>query len=181
MIPATKIKATPEEYLAMDRDAERKSEYHDGEMFPVVSATKAHSKLCVNLSGILWQSTQDSGSCEVLSFMRVRVLPTKYVYADLAMVCGEAQTTDEGQETLVNPAVIFEILSPSTADYDQGGKFNLCKKLDSFREYVLLSQEEVSVEVRREKDAGFWTMETFSGLDELLRSNSSRAVLSRLS
>ena len=81
--------------------------------------------------------------------IRVRVSPKKYLYPDLLVYCGEPQLTDEVEDTITNPKVIVEVLSPSTANYDQGGKFRLYQQLPSFEEYVLVSQDTPRVEVSR--------------------------------
>jgi Uma2 family endonuclease len=156
-----------EEYLALDRAAEVPSEYHDGEMFPMVAVSLQHSGLSANLSRRLGERL-DGTPCRVwASPLRVRVAPTKFVIPDITVTCGSPTLTDEHQDTLTNPKVIVEILSPSTADYDYGSKFALYRRLESFEEYVLVAQDEPRIEVIRKTDDARWVITTYEGLDKL--------------
>ena len=156
---------TVEEYLAYDRAAEVKSEYHDGELFPSsVSMSVRHSRISANVIASLITLLR-STSCRVYTPTRVRVNARKYFYPDVFVVCGQVQLTDETQDTITNPKVIFEILSPSTADYDLGGKFQLYRSLPSFEEYVALSQDDPQVHVFRRTPNDVWTLTTYDGLE----------------
>ena len=162
-VPVTKLSV--EEYLAIDRAAEIPSEYHDGEMFPWVTVSVEHSRLQSNLVRRLAERL-DNLPCQVLdSPLRVRTSATKFVIPDITVVCGKPALTDEHQDTLTNPKVIVEILSPSTADYDYGGKFILYRQLESFEEYVLVAQDQPRVEVFRKASDKHWTITTYEGLD----------------
>jgi Uma2 family endonuclease len=109
-----------EEYLAIDRAAEIPSEYHDGEMFPIEAVSWEYSLISVNIGRVLAERL-DKTPCRVAGGpLRVRATPTRFVLPDLMVVCGKPVLTDEHQDTLTNPKVIVEILSPSTADYDYG-------------------------------------------------------------
>lgn len=100
--------------------------------------------------------------------MRIRVGPTRFVYPDLLVVCGEPALTDEHHDTVTNPKVIVEILSQSTEDYDYGSKFTLYRGLPSFEEYLLVSQTEHRIEVFRRMPDSRWILSTFEGLDASL-------------
>jgi Uma2 family endonuclease len=118
-------KLSVEEYLALDRVAEVPCEYHDGELFPVMAVTIEHGRITANTICRLSERL-DGKPCRVVnSPVRVRVSPTKFVYPEILVVCGKMDVTDETQDTLTNPKVIVEVLSPSTAGYDYGGKFAL--------------------------------------------------------
>lgn len=159
---------TPEQYLALDRAAELKSEYHDGEMFPFIAVSRAHAKIAFHL-GMALENRLDGGACEfLLAPFRVRVTPTKFLYPDVIVTCGGAILTDEEQDTLTNPKVIFEVLSPSTANYDSSEKFYLYCKLPSFEEYCLVSQDQYRIETRRKQPDGSWILRVITGLDALL-------------
>ncbi len=156
-------KLSVEEYLAIDRLAELKSEYHDGEMFPINAVSWEHAIIAVNLAALLHGALR-GGTCRTaISPIRVRVSPTQFVYPDLAVVCNEPAFTDEKVDTITNPKVVVEILSPSTADYDYGGKFQLYRRLESFEEYVLVFQKEPRVEVFRKAPDGRWVLTTYEG------------------
>jgi Uma2 family endonuclease len=165
-LPAAKLSV--EEYLALDRAAEVPSEYHDGEMFPIESVSVAHARLSIKVGGCLDRQLHGA-ACTVLgSALRVRVSPTRFVIPDLMVFCGKPALTDEHHDTITNPRVIIEILSPSTADYDYGKKFILYRGLPSFEEYVLVSQDQARVETYRKTDAERWVLSTYKGLDSVV-------------
>ena len=163
--PVTKVSV--EEYLALDRAAEVKSEYHDGEMFPMESASWIHSIIGFKIGAWLIRELHKTPCNVAGSSLRVRVSPTKYVLPDIVVVCGKPALTDEVQDTLTNPKVIIEILSPSTMDYDFGEKFRLYRRLPSFEEYVLVSQDRARVETYRKTADKRWVLTIFEGLDSV--------------
>ena len=138
---------TPEEYLALERSAEVRSEYVDGQIVAMTGASHAHNRLSVNLTVAIAPRLRGS-PCEVFaSDMRVKVADTGlYTYPDIVVVCGEPEFEDAHVDTLLNPAVIVEILSPSTEAYDRGEKFARYRRLQSLRAYILVSQVRVRVE-----------------------------------
>ena len=161
--PRTKFSV--EEYLELDEAAEHKSEYHNGELFPMVDASFNHAVLGATISAAF--STRLRGStCLGLQAPRVRASSTQYVYPDFAVVCGKPQFATGHGETVENPKVIVEILSPSTADFDHGGKFELYRNLQSFEEYLLVSQDEPRVKIFRKQSPTLWSMNIVRGLDE---------------
>ena len=138
---------TPEEYLAIERRAEYKSEYFNGEMFAMAGASERHVLIVTNL--VIELGGQLRGRpCTVYSTdLRVQVSPTGlYTYPDVVVVCGQARFADDQKDTLLNPTLIIEVLSDSTKDYDRGGKFQHYRTLASLTEYVLVSQETCHVE-----------------------------------
>jgi Uma2 family endonuclease len=162
-------KLSVEEYLAADRVAERRSEYHDGEMFPVIAASWAYGRVAVNAAHRFSERLRGSVCRVANSTVRIRVSPTKFVYPDLVVVCGNPVFTDEVEDTIINPKVIVEILSPSTADYDYGGKFALYRRLPSFEEYLLIAQDEPRIEVFRKTPDSHWLLSTYEGLESTVR------------
>ncbi len=164
MSAAPVAKLSVEEYLTLDRAAEVKSEYHEGEMFPLVAVTLSHALIGLHVAGSLDRQLAKTG-CQVVPGLRVRVSPTKFVVPDLLVYCGKPELTDEQQDTITNPRVIVEVLSPSTADYDYGGKFNLYRRLPSFEEYVLIAQDQARVETFRKTPGNEWLLHTYEGLD----------------
>jgi Uma2 family endonuclease len=154
---------TVEEYLAIDRLAELKSEYHDGVLYPICNVTVNHGRIVVNLVRRVAERLEGGPCFAAASPVRVRINPRKYVYPDLVVVCGEGAATDEVEDTLTNPKVIVEVLSPSTKDYDYGSKFELYRELLSFEEYLLVSQETWRVEVFRRMPDAHWLLSTYDG------------------
>ena len=143
---------TAAEYLALERKAEIRSEYIAGRMYAMSGGSRQHILIEVNLAREI--SSQLRGrDCETYSSnMRVKVSPTgMYTYPDITVMCGEANFDDGFVDTLVNPTVIIEVLSDSTEAYDRGEKFAQYRRLESLREYVLVSQKKMRVEhYRRE-------------------------------
>jgi Uma2 family endonuclease len=141
-----KVRITPQEYLALERKAEIKSEYFDGEMFAMSGATREHTKIVVNLITELNNQFADR-PCEVYALdLRTKVSPTGlYTYPDIAAICGEPEFEDAHMDTLTNPQLIIEVLSDSTESYDRGRKFAHYRTIDSLLEYVLVSQTECRI------------------------------------
>jgi len=138
---------TPEEYLALERKAEHKSEYFSGEIFAMSGASRQHNLIVANVVASLHGQLRNR-PCEVYaSDMRVKVSPTGlYTYPDVVAVCGAPRFDDEQKDTLLNPTVIIEVLSSSTEAYDRGDKFGHYRKLESLTEYILIAQEKIHVE-----------------------------------
>src|SRR5215210_5476791 len=116
-IPKTKL--TPEEYLEMERKAEFKSEYFNGEVFAMSGAKRNHKKITTNLSGLVWQHLKGKNCESYSNDMRVFVPKTGlYTYPDLVVACGELIFQDKVFDTLLNPVLLIEVLSESTESYD---------------------------------------------------------------
>jgi len=142
-----KARLTPEEYLAIERKAEYKSEYYAGEMYAMSGGSRQHDRITSNIIASLHAQLRNRPCSVYTSNMRVRVNPTGlYTYPDVSVVCGEELFIDEQVDTLLNPTVIIEVLSPSTEAYDRGDKFGHYRKLESLMEYVLIAQDKYHVE-----------------------------------
>lgn len=138
---------TPEQYLALERKAESKSEFYDGFIEAMAGASRAHGLISLNLASQLLQQLENR-PCEVYNGdMRVWVGPAnRYTYPDVVVVCGEPQFQDSDLDTLLNPTVIVEVLSPSTEQKDRGKKFTGYRGLSSLKDYILVDQDEVLVD-----------------------------------
>jgi Uma2 family endonuclease len=138
---------TPQEYLALERSAEIKSEYLDGQIYAMTGAGRQHNRIVINLVRELANRLRTRPCDLFANDMRVKVDPTGlYTYPDLAVVCGEPQFEDRELDTLLNPGVIIEVLSDSTEAYDRGRKFAHYRRLETLREYVLVAQTRMQVE-----------------------------------
>lgn len=156
---------TPDEYFALDRGAEFKSEYRDGRIVAMTGATIEDVTLAGNMHGEL-RARFRGGPCRALmSDMRVQVGEgRRYTYPDVTAVCGEPRFMDGTLDTLTNPVLIVEVLSPSTEAYDRGEKFLHYRTIESLQEYVLVAQDRVLVErFVRARDG--WNLWTFTDLD----------------
>jgi Uma2 family endonuclease len=163
---------TPEEYLALERKAEYKSELINGEIYAMSGASKEHNWITLNLASELRQKLKGK-PCDVFSAdMRVKVSPTgMYTYPDVVAVCGGSSFEDSEVDTLTNPTMITEVLSPSTEAYDRGEKFAHYRKMPSLQEYVLISQDKLRVEhyLRRGNE---WILTELSDPDDTLHLSS---------
>lgn len=164
MASTTAIAVSPAEYLQLERQANVKHEYRDGEIVEMPGSSRQHNLLGTNLIGLLYQKLRD-GDFEVYpSDMRVKVSEAGlYTYPDASVVAGEPEFEDAEVDTLLNPVVLFEILSPSTESYDRGEKFTNYQTIDSLQEYVLISQDRMSVDRYTRKNDHEWTFRTSNG------------------
>ena len=155
---------TPEQYLALERRAEFKSEYFDGEMYAMAGAGRVHNLLATRACAIVDNSFRDR-DCEVYgSDMRVCVFSATglYTYPDVSAVCGEPRFLDGELDTLLNPKVLMEVLSRSTETYDRVRKFQRYKAIESFVQYVLIASERVQVDLLTRDAAGRWNLASMS-------------------
>ena len=159
---------TPEEYLTWERKQSFKNEYHNGQIVAMSGASLAHNSLTVDITVQLSNQLME-GECQVFAGdMRVRTDPTaSYFYSDVIVVCGEACFEDDTFDTLLNPMVVIEVLSPSTAAFDRGEKFEHYKQLASLKEYILVSQDSVRVE-HYYRQRTLWNHNIFQRLEDTL-------------
>jgi Uma2 family endonuclease len=169
---------TPEQYLEIERKAEFKSEYLQGEMFAMAGGSLAHNRLVFNTIAAIAPQLR-AGSCQGLpSDMRVHIPATGlFTYPDVIVVCGQPQLLDGRNDTLLNPTLIIEVLSPSTEAYNRGRKFEHYRSLDSLREYLLVSSERVSVDLFTRQPDGKWLLASADRLDASLELESVGATL----
>ena len=169
MSTVQKKRYTPQEYLALERAAEFKSEYLRGEIFAMAGASRELSLIASNLIGEVGSQLRET-PCEVHgSDLRVRVsLTGLYTYPDVTIACGELQFDDQFRDTLLNPKVIFEVLSDSTEAYDRGKKFDHYRQIPSLTEYILVSQTEPLIERYVRQSDGSWRLTVCKGLEAVL-------------
>ena len=157
---------TPEEYLHIERAAEWKSEYIDGEMFPIAGASLRHVLIMTNLIREL-SSVLREGPCTVYG-ADLRVATDRlrhYTYPDVVVVCDPVEFVDEHLDTLTNPNVIAEVLSDSTEKYDRGAKFERYRAVPTISEYLLVSQDRVHVELYTRQPDGGWFLREWNHSD----------------
>lgn len=159
---------SPEEYLAYEREAETKSEYVDGEIYAMTGASHQHNRISINVGAQLWNQLQDRPCEPMVADMRVRVGRRAYLYPDIVVVCGEAQVEDEGGDTLLNPTLVVEVLSPSTENYDFGKKFTLYPSIPSLQEYLLVAQDRCHVAHYVRQGDNTWLLSETFALDDTL-------------
>jgi Uma2 family endonuclease len=149
---------TAEEYLRLERAAESRSEYVNGEIVAMAGGTFNHEEISSNIQMALKVQLRDR-PCRVFGAnIKVRIDKANvFRYPDVSGLCGPILHHDKHHDAYCNPAVVFEVLSPSTAAYDRGEKFTLYRMLDTLIEYVLVSQERMEVEVWTRGGEGVWT------------------------
>jgi Uma2 family endonuclease len=148
---------TEEQYLELDEAAEQKSEYFRGEMFPI-EASLAHGMITDNLLIALSKELGSSG-CRAFSRPRIKVSSTGlYSYPDIVIICGKPHIAEKRYDSITNPKIIIEILSPTTEDYDRGGKFVRYRSIPSFTEYLLVAQDRIYAEHWIKQPDGGWLL-----------------------
>jgi Uma2 family endonuclease len=162
MTSQPKNRLTPEEYLAIERSAEFKSEYHAGEMFAMAGASRQHNLIVSSVIRLLGNQLLERDCNVYPGDMRIKIARTgKYTYPDVAVVCGEERFEDEHKDTLLNPIVIIEVLSDTTEAYDRGKKFENYQYITSLSEYILVAQEPYRIERYLRQDDKTWTYSEF--------------------
>jgi Uma2 family endonuclease len=154
---------TPEQYLELDRKAEFRSEYINGEMFAMSGGTRNHARIALNTTRRLAEQL-DGRSCEVAgSDLRLYSAQRKmYTYPDVFVTCGPDQFLDARHDTITDATVVIEILSPSTEGYVHGEKFRFYRSLPSFSEYLLVAQDEMRAEHHARQPDGSWLFREFT-------------------
>ena len=137
------LKLTSQAYLEQERLSDTKHEFCNGEIFAMSGASAAHNLITMNIGASLHGQLRKRPCRVYPSDMRVQLFDG-YVYPDVTVVCGKPEFFDT--DNLRNPTVVVEVLSPSTADYDAGGKFARYRQLDSLQEYLLVAQDRAHVQ-----------------------------------
>lgn len=169
IVPKTIV--TQEQYLELEREADHKSEFYKGEIFAMAGATKEHNKIVASIIAAIGQFLIGKKCSYFSSDMRVHnPVNSLYTYPDIIIVCGEEKYLDDKFDTLINPTIIIEVLSPATEDYDRGTKFKLYRSIPSLQNYVVVSSTEYSAEVYIRSNEQ-WILSTTKGKDSILYLN----------
>ncbi len=159
---------TPEGYLQFERSSSERHEYLNGEVFLMGGASERHNLIVVNVSREISMQFRDRPCKVYVNDMRVKVSKTgMYTYPDVAAVCGPASFDDGMNDTLVNPTLIMEVLSPSTEAYDRGRKFEHYRQIESLAEYLLVSSDKAHIERYFRSSTGEWTFSEVRDQDSL--------------
>jgi len=163
MTTKPELHLTPEEYLRIERAAEWKSEYVDGEMFAMSGASPRHVLIATNLSRVLDNRLIES-PCNVYG-VDLRVATDRrrhYTYPDLVVVCGPLEFVDDRHDTVTNPTLIAEVLSESTEKYDRGEKSERYRGVPTLSEYLLVAQNRIHIELYTRQPDGGWVLREWS-------------------
>lgn len=168
---------SPAEYLALERAAEYKSEYVDGYTYAMTGASREHGLIAFNIAGELRNLLRNRPCEAFIADMRVKpARASSYRYPDIAVVCGKPEFEDQQGDTLVNPTLIIEILSPSTEATDRGRKFAEYQRIPSLREYILISQDQPRIERFARQTEG-WLLTVSEGMEAAMRLDAIDAAL----
>lgn len=183
---------TPAEYYELEAKADYKSDYYNGQIFPcgevgpdgqlisMAGGSIRHSIVCTNITAELNRRLK-GGPCRVLeSNARLRIVATGLrTYPDVSVYCGQRQhdPEDPAGQTLLNPTVLFEVLSPSTEGYDRGVKASHYRRIESLRLLGLVSQESPHVELHVRGEDGKWVIEERDGMDTVIELKAIEAQL----
>jgi Uma2 family endonuclease len=168
-LPRQKAMLTPDQYLAVERQAEYRSEYFRGEMFAMAGGTREHSLIKSNLVASLNVLLKGNPCTVYDSDLRVLIAATGlYTYPDASVACEPLKYADDRRDTYLNPTLISEVLSEGSEAYDRGKKFDHYRTIDSLREYLIISQDCPKVERFARNSDNTWTLTVKSGLNEAL-------------
>jgi Uma2 family endonuclease len=146
------------EYLAFERDSETRHEFINQTLIPMAGASRLHNFITLNLAALIWQLMRHSENETYQSDMRLlNPLSGSYFYPDVMVSDGKGELVEDGHfDTLTNPILIVEVLSPSTAIYDKTDKFIACRGIKTLKEYILVSSDKVMVEIYRRNADDNW-------------------------
>ncbi len=165
-----KKKITMEEYLQFERESVQKHEFYNGEVFSMAGAGRRHNKIFSNIFTAVGISLKGKSCQPYGSDMRIHIPENSlFTYPDISIICGDILLSAEDQDTAIQPIVLIEILSPSTKDYDRGGKFKLYRDIPTLKEFILIDSESINVEVFRINANTHWELEEYKTISETLR------------
>ena len=166
MTAQPKPRMTEAEYLVFERASTVKHEYYNGHIYAMTGASEQHNLITANVLASLHGQLRRKPCRVYPSDMRLRVQQTGLnTYPDVVVVCGQPQFTDDTIDTLTNPTVIVEVLSPSTERYDRGVKFQNYRTITTLRDYVLIEQDNHYIEHYMRQDNGQWLLREAIGLE----------------
>jgi Uma2 family endonuclease len=156
-IPKTRL--SEEDYLSIERNSLTKNEFYKGEVFAMAGAGNNHNIITANIIGEIHRHLRGKGCTIYPSDMRLHIPENSlYTYPDAMVVCGQKQFRDEKKDTLLNPVLIVEVLSPSTEGYDRGEKFRLYRSIASLQEYLIIDSQRYAVEKYQRNEEGYWVL-----------------------
>ncbi len=170
----TLLKNTQElDYLIQETTASVKSEYHNGEILNMAGAKENHNLIVTNIVGELYACLKGK-KCKIYpSDMLLKLEQCKkYVYPDVMVVCKEAEIekkTTQGAEVLLNPQIIIEVLSESTASYDKVEKKRCYQMLDSLNQYVMIDSTQIEVISYTRTPEGDWLLEILKDTEDKIQ------------
>ncbi len=164
---------TVEEYIKQEIESNTKYEYHDGKIYALAGGTLNHGLLCGNVYSEIRNKLSKEGSDCIPFTSEVKIYIKKtnsYVYPDAMVICGDIEKSENDKNSVINPILIVEVLSKSTAEYDRGDKFYYYRQLPNFKEYVLVEQDRHIVDIHYKGDnSDLWRISRYEGLDKVIK------------
>lgn len=178
-LPPQARKLSQAEYLEIERSADFKSEFFEGEMFAMAGGSARHSRIATNLAREFGNKLKGGACLPYNSDLRIKVEATGlWTYPDLSVICGPIQFVEGTDDNATNPTVLVEVLSPSTEAYDRGKKFEHYRRIASLQDYLLVSQREPRIEQFSRQADGRWLLHEAAGIQASLEVPSLRITLS---
>jgi len=157
---------SPAEYLAQEETADFRSEYHNGEIIPMTGGSLNHNRISGNLFALLKIALRGTAANAFIGDLRLSIpAHNRYTYPDILVIQGSPQFLNDRTDTVLNPILIFEVLSKSTQDYDRGDKFLFYRSIPSLQEYILIDQYRIHLEQFSKLDDRNWNYRPY-GPDE---------------
>lgn len=164
-----KQKFTVEEYLELENASEEKHEYYQGEIFDMAGGKQEHNLVTMNLYRELGNKLRGKPCRPNNSETRIHIKTNGlFTYPDVSIVCGKPEYLNDDEFNLLNPSVIFEVLSPSTKSYDRGDKFKLYRAIPTLREYILIDPDKINVEAYYINGDNEWALRELNEISESL-------------
>lgn len=169
---------TSDEYLAFERTDDKKHEYLAGTIYAMAGGSARHNRIAGSTYATLYAQLRQRQCTVYPSDMRVKVIQTElYTYPDITIVCGNEQYEDKKEDTLLNPTIIIEVLSPSTEKYDRGKKFQHYRTILSLREYILIAQDTYHIERFARQSDNTWVLSEASSREDSIDITTIQCVL----
>ncbi len=165
-----KSRFTVEEYLEFEKKSLEKHEYFQGEIFSMAGADARHNVLFSNLFGELAHKLKGKPCKPFGSDLRIYVEQNAlFTYPDISIICGEIVPSALDEDTATQPTVLIEILSRSTRNYDQNGKFKLYREIPTLKEFILVDSQAIGIEAFRVNQHGHWELEEYKSREDIFR------------
>lgn len=166
-MPQPKTFLSQADFLEFERNSEERHEYYKGEIFAMSGASYEHNVIEDNIRGALHNFLKGRECRSFGSNLRISVKAnTLYTYPDIIVICGKPEFIDGQFDTVLNPTLIIEILSPSTANYDKGTKFELYRDIPSLKEYLTVDSTKIHIEQFVKNDNSTWTLQEFKSISD---------------
>lgn len=170
---------TTDQYFTLEEGSDVKHEYYRGVIYAMTGGTARHNLIVANMIALLHGQLRGT-SCHVFpSDLRLKIESAGlYTYPDISVICGPIFYADNRQDTVTNPMVLIEILSPSTENYDRGKKFEHYRTIETLQEYIVVAQDRIHIEHHIRQDDHRWLLVDFFAADQVVQAGSIHCTLS---